>query len=263
MAGAPVTKWLLGICVAVYFADMVWFKGAIRDFGCFAVASAFGEFRVWEFFTFQFLHASVGHLLFNGIGLYFFGPIMERWWGPRRFLVFYLLCGAAGAFFFSLLGLVGLLPHAGGALVGASAGIYGILIGTAVIAPDARVHLLFPPVEMSMRTFALCLMGLAVFMIFSNWNKNAGGEAGHLGGAVLGFVLVRWPFLLGGGKARRSWWSPPPLRREAGHGGATGGDAVEIDRILDKISRQGLHSLTAEERERLRSLSGQPRDPGP
>lgn len=262
LEGAPATKWLLGLCVGIYFGDMIWFKGWLRDEYCFAVGSALGEGRVWEFITFQFLHGSVGHLLFNSIGLYFFGPLIERWWGTRRYLVFYLLCGVAGAVFFSLLTVLGWLPTPGGLprewvrLVGASAGIYGLLIGTAVIAPHARVHLLFPPVEMSMRTFALGLMGFAVLMILFNWNSNAGGEAGHLGGAILGYFLMRWPWLLGRGVAggRPRGVNPPPLRQRRPPL-ADLEEAEEVDRILDKISREGLHSLTAAERERLRAVA--------
>ncbi len=258
--GTPATKWLLGLCVGIYFADMLWFRGALRDFGCFATRSAFGEFRLWEFVTFQFLHGSVGHLLFNSIGLYFFGPLMERWWGTGRFVAFYLLCGAAGAFLFSLLSVSGLLPHSGQYLVGASAGIYGLLIGTAVIAPDARVQLLFPPVEMSMRTFALALMGFAVLMIVSNGNSNAGGEAGHLGGAILGFVLVRWPWLLGKDSSFRRLTPRALTPHRPDQPPSDPHDAEEIDRILDKVFHHGLQSLTSEERTLLRSVSGHDSD---
>jgi len=267
--GAPATKWLLGLCVGIYFADML-LAGTLgisardmppirREF-CFAIESAFAKFRLWEFITFQFLHASIGHLLFNSIGLYFFGPMMERWWGTRRFVAFYLLCGAAGAFFFSLLTVIGVLPHGDIPLVGASAGIYGLLIGIAVIAPDARVQLLFPPVELSMRTFALALMGLAVLMIVTNWDHNAGGEAGHLGGAILGFVLVRWPWLLGKGARDRFRPLRSPAMRRRDERSSDLATTAEIDRILDKISHHGLHSLTAEERALLRSISGKHED---
>ena len=77
------------------------------NWGAFTIRSALMEFRLWEFVTFQFLHGSLGHVLFNSIGIYFFGPWMERWWGSKKFLLFYLLCGAAGAAFFTLLMFLG------------------------------------------------------------------------------------------------------------------------------------------------------------
>ena len=94
---------------------------------------------------------------------------MERKWGTWRFLAFYLLCGVGGAGFFILLTFLGLLPDGfQSALVGASAGIYGILAGVAVIAPSLRVALLFPPIEMSMRTMAMVVLGIAAGSIIFN-----------------------------------------------------------------------------------------------
>jgi len=116
-AGAPVTKALLIANIAIFVIDMLLlprsnpFSGPITEFGAFSVNSAVLHGRIWEFLTFQFLHASVGHILFNSIGLYFFGPFMERWWGNSlRFLVFYLACGVAGGLFYTLIVFAGILP---------------------------------------------------------------------------------------------------------------------------------------------------------
>lgn len=253
----PVTKWLLITNVVIFFADMLLFRYRIVDFSAFAVQDAVLGGRIWEFITFQFMHASVGHVLFNSIGLYFFGPWMERWWGPARFLVFYLLCGVAGAVFFSLLvftHVVGNIP-----MVGASAGIFGILIGVAVVAPNMRVQMLFPPIEMSLRTFALAILGFAVAVILFRWG-NEGGQAGHLGGAILGFLLVRYPFLLGKGDrdsiVPSSWKRrPQPESKLRPRTSVDLHTSNEIDRILDKINREGLQSLTEEERDTLRKAS--------
>lgn len=252
----PVVKWLLVLNIAVYFIDL--FNGhRMRVFGAYSIESALMEFRVWEFLTFQFLHGSVGHLLFNMVALFFFGPYMERWWGSRKFLWFYLLSGCAGAVFFTLLTLANILPSGfQSALVGASAGIYGILIGVGVIAPALRVALLFPPIELSMRQLAIALMVISTLVILLGIGGNEGGEAGHLGGAILGYFLVRRPRLLGNGGP-----AAPPRHRQAHQpklrprSDAFHDDGGEVDRILEKISRDGFQSLSEEERDILQKAS--------
>jgi membrane associated rhomboid family serine protease len=260
----PVVKWILIANFAIYFLD-VFLKGAaldgpLRSFGVFTIQSAVFDFKVWEFFTFQFLHGSVGHLLFNSVGLFFFGPWLERWWGVRKFCLFYLLCGAAGAVFFTLLTLAHALPGTGAqsGLVGASAGIYGILAGVAVIAPNLRVALLFPPIELSMRQLAIALIVISSGAILLKLGGNEGGEAGHLGGAILGYLLMRHPNWLGKptltafSKPNSSNAHPPKLRPRSEleiH------EDSAVDLILDKISRDGFQSLTPEEREVLQQAA--------
>jgi membrane associated rhomboid family serine protease len=279
----PVTKWLLIANVVIFLIDVFTRPGRnpdYPDFGlinenfCFTIRGAFQEFGIWELVTFQFLHASFLHVAFNCLGIWVFGPWVERWWGSKRFIGFYLLCGVAGALFYTLLNLAGLLPRSGltTPLVGASAGLYGMLISIAVINPNTIVHLLIPPVELTLRKLALIMLGIAVFVILGDnllgWAafQNSGGEAGHLGGAILGYLLTRYPHLLRKGVASkivrpkefRRKRNPAKLRPRTSVEIAT---ASEVDRILDKISREGLQSLTEREREILHQASKPTREP--
>jgi membrane associated rhomboid family serine protease len=261
----PVVKWLLLVNVAIFLIDYLVLPLALGthpdedvpllvSWGAFSIPSAILGLRVWEFLSFQFLHDSLGHLLANSLGLFFFGPWAERWWGSRRFIVFYLLSGCGGAAFFALLSWLGVIPGGmEGHLIGASAGIYGVFTAVAVIAPNLRVMLLIPPIELSMRQLAMAALAISVGVIVIGF-KNQGGEAGHLGGAIAGFLLMRFPGVLGmvaGPGGIRPAERPrhePKLRPRSRF--SEDSDS-EVDVILDKISREGFQSLTPAEREIL------------
>lgn len=210
-----VTTWLIAINVAVFALDrllwpLVGFP-PLTLWGHFSAWTAVGHLEAWRFLSFQFLHANIWHLFFNMLGLYFFGPLVESYLGSKRFLGFYLLCGVAGAVVYLLLWMVGLLitlPYI--PLVGASAGIFGVLLAGAFIAPDAWVMLLFPPIPLRLKTLAWVLLGIAAFTVLTD-GRNAGGEAAHLGGAALGLVLIRYPRVLN--IFNISWRRPRPHLR--------------------------------------------------
>jgi membrane associated rhomboid family serine protease len=198
-----VTTWLIVINVAVFLLDRIlvnagigWIGfghifGPLEYFGYFSVSTAIAGGEVWRFITFQFLHASIGHLFWNMLALYFFGPMIEDYLQPRRYLAFYLICGCAGAVSDILLSAAGILgdgPHV--ELIGASAGIFGVLIAAATVAPDMEITLLFPPIPIKLRVLAWIMIGISVYTVMSN-GTNAGGEAAHLGGAVAGFALIK------------------------------------------------------------------------
>lgn len=258
----PVVKYLLIVNVVLYFADLLVFDKAIRLAGYFSIKTAIHQGRVWEFITFQFLHGSLGHLLMNSIGLYFFGPLMERVWGSVRFLCYYLACGVGAALFFTLLAKIGVLPEAnrGAALVGASGGIYGMVIAVAVLAPHSYVQLLFPPIVLTMRQLALAVVGIAVAIVVFRWGNNVGGEAGHLGGALVGYVLAKFSSVSRFGSGLRK---KPRRNYEAKIRPRTVVDLQaedEVDRILDKISREGFQSLNDEERDLLHRAANKDQD---
>lgn len=273
-----VTMWLLGINCAVYLLDTVFTDSmrlnalSLSKIGAFEIGKAVYGLQLWRWFTYQFLHADFFHLLFNMIGLYFFGRLMEGWWGSRRFLAFYLLCGMSGAVLFTIIGLVAPSLIFGtneialfSQMVGASGSIFGILVGCALLYPHMRVMLMFPPIPMTMRTMALLFLGIAFLSLVAG-ARNAGGEASHLGGAALGFLLVKNPtWLRFAEKGPHSFgniaghWQQRKLQRNRAQQMR---DEAEVDRILETVRKKGLHRLNSREKKILKRATDRQRQVG-
>jgi membrane associated rhomboid family serine protease len=230
--------------------------------GHFSTARAFLHFEVWRFVSFQFLHASIGHLLMNMLGLWMFGALAEQFLGSKRYLAYYLTCGIFGAVAYLLLNFLGnyvfpnstipglLVGDPATPLVGASAGIFGVLMAAAYISPRSIVHV-FGLVPLQTRTAVYAFVGLAALMLLRG-SPNAGGEAAHLGGAVSGYFFIRRQYLLRDffdffGRAAPNKGSPPTR-------GSTPppGTNAEVDRVLAKVRAEGLGALTTHEKETLR-----------
>ena len=163
--------------------------GPLQRWGYFSTEKAILQGQVWRFVTFQFLHSGPGHLLMNMLGLFFFGPIVEGHFGARRYLAFYLLCGLAGAAGYLLLSALHvIIPSPATPLVGASAGVFGLLVAASMIAPDVEIFYYFFPV--TIRTLAWVSMAIAAYTVLAT-GYNAGGQAAHLGGGVLGLLLMK------------------------------------------------------------------------
>jgi len=207
-----VTTWVITINVAVFLLDRILARMGfgyvmrleaggqyaemrftpLAYWGHFSQLTAIGWLQLWRFITFQFLHADLNHIVFNMLALYFFGPLVEQYLTSRRFLVFYLLCGIGGALMYFVLLMAGFrIGWPWVPLVGASAGIFGVLVAAAMIAPNATV-LLMMMVPMPLRTLAWLFIGIAVFQVVVA-GQNAGGEAAHLGGAAVGWLLMQRP----------------------------------------------------------------------
>ena len=226
MAVASITTWLILINIGVFIVDQVlkrpggyaWrmgpdgqpemYRQTIRPllvWGSFTIVDAIKHLQLWRFITFQFLHENVMHIFGNMLCLYFFGPMIESYLGRNRYLLFYLLCGIAGPFsFMALCGLHVLGADLNTQMIGASAGIFGVLIAGACIAPNATVMLLFPPIPMRLKTMAWLMIALAAYTAFTN-GRNAGGEAAHLGGAALGYLLITHPHWLPSFRRKPRW----------------------------------------------------------
>ncbi|WP_432797630.1 rhomboid family intramembrane serine protease [Poriferisphaera sp. WC338] len=260
MAGASVVMWIMGITCVVFILNGIlstatraaWL--APNNWAAFTVDQGIYGFQIWRWFTYQFVHVGFLHILFNMIVLYFFGPMMERWWGSKRFLAFYLLCGMGGAFMMTVLSWIPGFLHVSGMspLLGASGSIMGILIGLAVAYPNMVVQLLIPPIPLKLKTLALILLGFTVLTLVVN-GANAGGEAAHLGGAVMGFILMCRPRILDwadGVSIGAVTQKGQAIRQEQKQQIQENLDA-EVDRILDKVNAHGLQSLTKQEKKTL------------
>jgi membrane associated rhomboid family serine protease len=227
----------------------------------------------WRFVGYGLLHVSFVHLLFNMLGLWVFGAVVEQAFGRLRFLALFTLSVVVGALLYFLLNIAGLatLGVTGGEfivpgllfnnpylpLIGASAGVYGVILAAAWLRPDEEILLLYV-FPIPLRYFALALIGIAVLTLLQN-GQNAGGEAAHLGGAIAGWWIAQRPHLLDDFfpffhrfDGRRA---PRPANRPAKRPATD----AEIDRILDKVREKGLGSLSERERESLRTATDEHR----
>jgi membrane associated rhomboid family serine protease len=286
LSGWSVNTWLIAVNVAIYLVqgalqsnvvnyDRVQFAyrmDPLQAYGHFSTVLGFfdpksqmGYFEVWRLITFQFLHANFVHLFFNMFGLYIFGSIVEQFLGRRRYLAFYLVCGIFGGLTYLLLNFISLaglnLPGALNTpstkpLIGASAGVFGVIMACAYIAPNAIVQLILPPVPLRLKWFAYGYVGIAAANLFFFQGANQGGDAAHLGGAIAGFFFIRNAHLLGDffdvfkdSRNARAGRPPgagrPGRRNRPGRGGP---NDAEVDRILAKVATHGVASLTESER---------------
>jgi len=234
-------------------------EGFLKIFQYCALSNA-GIFHgyVWQYLTFQFLHASGNHFVGNMIGLFFFGRLVEERIGSKKMLLMYLVSGVVGGLLQTALGLV--FPTVFGyPVVGASAGVLGLLAAYAALEPDGAILLFFViPVKVKYLAAAI-----AVVALFYTLVPAAPGlaHAAHLGGMVMSWLFIRKIFPAdwsGAGKlfqrAEKSQPSrPKPKLEPVEPSGDTDFLQNQVDAILDKISAHGMKSLTTREREILES----------
>src|SRR5690348_6197884 len=103
-----------------------------------------GFFRAYQFFTYMFAHGSFSHIFFNMLALASFAPILENYWGEKKFLIFYVITGMGAGLIYALVNYF-LFPGTQGSMLGASGAIYGILMAFGMIFPNMEIMLLFPP----------------------------------------------------------------------------------------------------------------------
>jgi membrane associated rhomboid family serine protease len=185
------------------FTDIRTLRGPLEVFGWYSIDTAIMHAQAWRVVTCQFLHTGLLHLAMNMLGLWIFGELVERRLGRRRYLFYYLLCGIAGPVMYTGLWLVGLLtPATATPLIGASAGIFGIMLAAAYLEPDRLLYVYF--FEVPLKYFAWFMVALAAWAVVMH-GDNAGGQAAHLGGALLGYVLIRNDSALNLVAKRNNW----------------------------------------------------------
>lgn len=190
----PVTQALLLINVAAFLLDALtgnWFVVL------FALWPLGDRFLPWQVFTYAFLHGSIGHLFFNMLGLWIFGAELERLWGPKRFIQFYvasvLAAAATQLVFTAILGS----PYP---TVGASGGLFGLLLAFGMLFPNRTIMPLFPPIPMKAKYFVAIYGGLELLFGVSGTASGVAHFA-HLGGMLGGFLMLRY------------WRGQPPFGR--------------------------------------------------
>lgn len=235
----PGTKFLILVDVGVFLLQMAlpgWF---VYTFGL-TPDVVIHKYWVWQIFTYSFLHGNGWHLFLNMFALWMFGPQIESIWGTRTYLRYFFICatGAAAAQFL-------LAPES--LVVGASGGIYGLLIAFGLMFPDSVIYLFFVfPLRAIQAVLFIALLTL-VSAIGTGGSRVA--HFAHLGGMLVGFLYLKAPVWKSdfrmwraerlfrnpkGPKPRRGLPDPADLRQE-------------VDRILEKISQHGIDSLTSDE----------------
>jgi len=230
--------------------------------------------RYWQLLTFQFMHSVPWpwHVLFNCLALYFFGRSVEETLGRKRFLALYFASGFFGGAL-QLLTTWALPQHADIPVLGASAGIMGLIAAFAILFPmrDITIFIVFIPVNIRAQYLFWFLLGISAFGTLIPFDGIA--HAAHLGGLLMGVAFIHW-----GVNSTRNWseWNPlrRKLRREQMIRAATINPAKlrrrpqlhdtqdlpseefiskQVDPILDKISAHGIQSLTDRERQILQA----------
>ncbi|GAA5080083.1 rhomboid family intramembrane serine protease [Lysobacter panacisoli] len=150
------------------------------------------EFMPWQLVTYAFMHGNFAHLLFNMLALAMFGAPLEHVWGDRRYLTYYFVCVVGAALCQIGVGMW-TMSQGGEAYptVGASGGIFGLLLAYGLLFPNQRVMLLIPPIPMKARTLVLVYGAIELLLGISNVMPGVAHFA-HLGGMLFGWLLIRY-----------------------------------------------------------------------
>jgi membrane associated rhomboid family serine protease len=215
-----VTRGLIVACFIVFLLQLAAGHGAFDAFALWPMGAGDYEtisndvqtFMPWQLVTYSFLHGDFGHLFFNMLAVLMFGAQLEHLWGERKFAIYWFAC-VAGAGACQLAMATWLLSNQNilVSAIGASGGVYGLIIAFGMKFPDQKVAIFPLPMLITARTLAIVFAVVAVF--YGVFASNDGvAHFAHLGGLVTGWLLVRYwagkpPFGKGGKK------KPPYIRR--------------------------------------------------
>jgi len=219
------------------------------------------NYEIWRLFTYMFLHGGFWHIALNMWGVYLFGSMLEQYMGSKKFIMLYLVSGVFAGIFWMLFNL-----GAMSVCIGASGALFGVLIGAAMLFPNSMIMLLIPPIPLKLRTFAIIYALIETFSAISGFDGQVAHLA-HIGGLIAGYIIMRimypkevfdiFKFIkfpsIKGVQKNTSVKAPKGWKM-------TSASATSVDEILDKISKNGVNSLTEEEvtvlkqaREKMRS----------
>ncbi len=206
------------------------------------------SFYLWQLVTYMFLHGGFFHLLFNMFVLYMFGSELEGVWGTREFLKYYFMTGVGAGVLTVITSPNSLIPT-----VGASGAIYGLLLAFGLLFPERYIYVYFLiPVKAK---YLVMIFGAIEFLAALSGRPSGVAHFAHLGGLLVGLVYLKRDWIrrkLVEGIERRER-KGVEVRRGPYEG--RGDLESEVDRILRKISRDGMDSLTEEEKEILDEAS--------
>ena len=191
----PITQALLMINTIAFFLDYLMGGILSRYLALWPLAS--GAFLPFQVATYAFMHGGFGHLFFNMIGLWTFGAELERLWGPQRFMRFYAASVLSAA---AVQLIVTWLLNSPYPTVGASGGLFGLLLAFGMLFPHRTVMLLIPPIPLKAKTLVMVYGGLELFLGVTGTQEGVAHFA-HLGGMIGGFLMIRY------------WRGQPPFRR--------------------------------------------------
>ena len=190
----PVTQALLLINTAAYFLDQLLGRQLSLWLALWPIGP---NFMPWQVASYSFLHGSFVHLFFNMLGLWMFGSELERVWGAKRFIQFYAASVLAAALVQLLFNLV---IGSQAPTVGASGGLFGLLLAFAMMFPDRIITPLIPPIPMRAKVFVAIYGGIELFLGVTGTQQGVAHFA-HLGGMLGGYLVIRY------------WRGMPPFGR--------------------------------------------------
>ena len=202
------------------------------------------EFMLWQPFTYLFFHGGIWHVLINMFVLWMFGSELERLWGKNHFLKFYFVTGIGAGLITMLFGLNSMTP-----IVGASGAVYGVLLAYGLTYPNRTIYL-YGIIPIKSLWFVIGIGIIAFMSSFDDISQIS--HLTHLSGMVIGYLMLKRPI-----RFNDLWFTirKRTLEYKIKHEEkkVTQHQAIEreIDRILDKINREGFDSLTEEEHDRL------------